>query len=118
LDLVFLRRLRLEVVVGVYEHERKAPQPILLDLEMAADVRRAAASDRLADALDYAAVADALAEYASGTDFQLVESLAEGCAELVLRRFPVEWLRLTLYKPEALERAEAAGLVIERGRRR
>ena len=117
MDIVFLRRLRLDVLVGVYEHERQAPQPVYLDLEMAADVKRAAASDQLADALDYAAVAEALAEYAAGTGFRLVESLAEGCAELVLRRFPVRWLRLTLHKPGALETAESAGLVIERGRR-
>jgi len=118
LDLIFLRRLQLDVLVGVHEHERQAPQPLLFDLELAADVGRAAASDRVEDALDYSAVAEALAEYVAGTDFRLIETLAEGCAELILSRFPVEWLRLTLSKPRALENAEAAGLVIERRRRR
>ncbi len=117
MDTVFLHRLRLDVLVGVHEYERQAPQSVYLDVEMGADVKRAAASDRLEDALDYAAVAGALAEYAAGTDFQLIESLAEGCAEVILQRFPVERLRLTLHKPGALENAESAGLVIERERR-
>ncbi len=118
MDLIFLRRLRLEVLVGVHEHERLAPQPLFFDLELAADVARAAASDRVEDALDYSAVAAALAEYVSGTDFQLIETLAEGCVERIFERFPVEWLRLAIRKPQALENAEAAGLVIERRRRR
>ena len=117
MDIVFIRQLRLDVLIGVYEHERHAPQPLFLDLEMAADVSRAAASDRLEDALDYGAVARMLKEYAESTAFLLLESLAEGCAERVLAGFPVRWLRLTLHKPQALENAQAAGLVIERERR-
>jgi len=118
MDIVFIRQLRLDVLIGVYEHERHAPQSLFLDLEMAADVARAAASDEVEDALDYDAVSRTLAEYAESTDFRLLESLAEGCAELVMSRFPVVWLRLTLHKPQALENAQAAGVVIERERHR
>jgi len=116
MDIIFIRQLRLDVLIGVHEHERHAPQPLILDLELAADVARAAASDRIEDALDYSAVVGALTEYAQGTAFDLIESLAEGCAALIQERFAVTWLRLTLHKPRAIENAASAGLVIERGR--
>ena len=116
MDIIFLRQLRLEVLIGVHEHERQAPQPLILDLEMSADVARAAATDRIQDALDYSAVAEAITKYAQSTGFELIETLAERCAELILDRFPVRWLRLALYKPGAIENADAAGLVIERER--
>jgi dihydroneopterin aldolase len=118
MDILFLRQLRLEVLIGVHEHERLAPQPLIMDLEMSADVARAAASDSIQDALDYSAVASALTDYAAASRFDLIESLAEGCAQLVLNRFSVNWLRLTLHKPRAIGNAESAGLVIERQRPR
>ncbi|WP_456413911.1 dihydroneopterin aldolase [Thiolapillus sp.] len=117
MDIVFLRQLQLEAVIGVYDWERKIRQPLRMDLEIATDVRRAAASDRIQDALDYHAVARCITEYVAGSEFQLVETLAEGCADLILREFSASWLRLSLHKPGALENASSVGVVIERGSR-
>ncbi len=116
MDIVFLRRLRLDVLIGVHAFERKGPQPLYLDVELFTDVRVAAAGDRIESAVDYAAVAEALADYAAGTDFELVERFAEGCAALLLERFPVAGVRLAVHKPWALGNAESAGVVIERRR--
>jgi len=116
MDTIFLRRLQLDVLIGVHEEERHAPQPLIFDLEMEAAVAPAAASDDIQDALDYSAVAQALAAHCEGTRHRLIETLAEECAALVLARFPVRRLRLTLEKPGALPNAAGAGLVIERSR--
>ncbi len=114
MDTVFLRQLQLEAVIGVYDWERKIRQPLCMDLEIATDVRRAAASDRIQDALDYQAVARRITEYVAGSEFQLVETLAERCAELLIREFAVTWLRLTVHKPDAVENAASVGVAIER----
>ena len=98
MDIVFLRQLEIETVIGIYDWEREIRQTVVLDLEMSTDVRRAAASERIQDALDYKAVAKRLQQFVSESEFQLVETLAERCAEIVRDEFSVEWVRLTLNK--------------------
>lgn len=117
MDTVFIHGLRIDTLIGIHPWERGARQTVALDLELGFDNRVPAASDAIADTLDYQAVAARLSEYVSGTDFGLVETLAERCAELLMREFGVRWLRLRLAKPAALENAESVGVVIERGRR-
>ncbi len=117
MDLIFIHELRLETMIGVHPHERLARQTLILDLELGADLRPAAATDWLNDTLDYQAVARRLGELAAVSEVQLVETLAERIAELLLGEFAVPWLRLTLRKPGALPEAREAGVCIERGRR-
>lgn len=117
MDLVFIDNLRLDALIGVHAHERGGRQPLRVDLQMAFDTRAAAASDRLADTLDYAAVARRLQALAAASDAQLVEVLAERMAECVQREFGVRWLRLKLGKPQALADADVVGVLIERGLR-
>lgn len=117
MDIIFIRELRIETIIGVYPRERDLRQTLLLDLELGADIRPAAATDRLEDTLDYQAVAQRISHFAAACDFHLVETLAEQIAELLLREFVIPWLRLTLRKPGAPSGAEAAGVLIERGRR-
>jgi dihydroneopterin aldolase len=117
MDIVFIRELRIETVIGIYDWERNIRQPVILDLEMGADITRAAASDAIADTLDYKAVSRRLIEYVEASEFQLVETLAERCAEIVLQEFQVPWVRLTLNKIGALSAARDVGVIIERGHR-
>ncbi len=117
MDIVFVRDLRIETVIGVYEWERRIRQVVRLDLEMAADVARAAANDALEDALNYKAVAKRLIEYVEGSRFQLVETLAERVAALLREEFGIPWVRVTVSKPGALRGARDVGVVIERGER-
>lgn len=116
MDLVFICELQLEAVIGVHDHEREAPQPLRMDLELAANTRRAAASDRIQDALDYTAVAERITRFVAASEFQLVETLAERCADLLINEFETSWLRLTLHKPQAIENAASVGVIIERER--
>ena len=116
MDIVFIEALKVDTLIGIYDWERRAKQPVVLDLEMAFDNRVPAASDRIEDTLDYKAVSKRLVGFVGDAQFGLVETLAERCAEIVLAEFNVAWLRLKLSKPGAVRGAQAVGVIIERGR--
>jgi dihydroneopterin aldolase len=90
---------------------------VILDLELGADCARAAATDAIADALDYDAVARRLTAFAGESQFELVETLAEGCAAILREEMRIPWLRLTLNKPGAIGEGVDVGVIIERGSR-
>jgi dihydroneopterin aldolase len=115
MDIIFIRDLRIDTVIGIYDWERSIRQTIRLDLEMATDIARAAASDRIEDTLNYKAVAKRVIAFVEESEFQLVETLAERIADLVRSEFPVPWLRLTLNKGGAVRGAQGVGVIIERG---
>ncbi|MCP5424997.1 MAG: dihydroneopterin aldolase [Gammaproteobacteria bacterium] len=117
MDIVFIRDLRIETIIGIYDWERQIKQTVSIDLEMSTDVRRAAATDCIEDALNYKAVGKRLIQYVGESEFFLVETLGERIAELILNEFHVPWLRLNLSKPGALRGARDVGIVIERGQR-
>jgi dihydroneopterin aldolase len=83
MDIVFLRGLRIETTIGIYDWEKAIKQPVILDLEMASDVARGASSDRIADALDYKAVSKRIKQFVADSRFELVETLAERCAAII-----------------------------------
>lgn len=115
MDIVFIRELKVDTVVGIYDWERRIRQNVVMDLDMAADIARAAKGDRIEDTLDYKAVAKRVAQYVSGAEFKLVETLAEKVAELVMQEFKVRWVKITLNKPGAVNGSKSVGVVIERG---
>ena len=116
MDKVFIEALEIEALIGIYDWERRIRQTLVFDLEMSFDNRIPAASDDIADTLNYKAVSKRLIEYVSQTDFGLVESLAERCAQIVLDEFGVSHVRLKLSKPGAVRGAKAVGVIIERSR--
>ena len=97
-DLVSVRDLSVDAVIGVHAWEREIEQTLLVSVDMAADVRTAAATDDLADALDYSAVAAAIAAVLREGKFRLIETAAERIAERLLADFRLSWLRLELRK--------------------
>ena len=115
MDRVFITGLRVEAIIGILERERIEPQPLVLDLELAADVATPAASRDIADALDYKALSDAVRDFVAASDELLIETLAERVCAFVRDEFGVSWMKLVLHKPEALEGSTDVGLVIERG---
>lgn len=115
MDIVYIRDLRIDTVIGIFDWERRIRQTVSIDLEMATDIRPAAASDDISDALDYKAVSKRLIAFVSASEFFLVEKLAEEVAAIVLNEFKVPWLRLRLSKPGALRGAQDVGIIIERG---
>ncbi len=117
MDIVFLRDLRIDAVIGIYGWERRVRQTLIFDLEMSADIARAATSDQIDDTLNYKAVAKRLIQFVSDSEFQLVETLAERCAQIIRDEFGVRWIRLTLNKKGAVRGASDVGVIIERGER-
>jgi dihydroneopterin aldolase len=115
-DKVFIEALEVEALIGIYDWERRIRQPLSFDIEMAFDNRKPAASDDIADTLDYKAVSKRVVEFVSQSSFGLVETLAERCAELILAEFGVRHVRLKLSKPGAVRGARAVGVIIERSR--
>ena len=115
-DKVFIEALEIETLIGIYDWERRIRQSLLFDIEMAFDNRKPAASDDIADTLNYKAVSKRLIEYVSASSFGLVETLAERCAEIILTEFAVSHVRLKLSKPGAVRGARAVGVIIERSR--
>lgn len=116
MDRVFIENLTVETVIGIFDWEREIRQAVSLDLEMDFDIRAAAASDAIADTLDYKAVSKRLIQFIEQSQFQLVEALAERCAAIVLAEFPVARLTLKLSKPGAVRGSSAVGVIIERRR--
>jgi len=114
MDTIYIHDLRADTVIGVFDWERRIRQTVVFDIEMAADVRRAAASDRLDDTLDYKSIAKRVKQFVAGSEFRLVETLAEGVAALVLAEYPVSWVRLKLNKRGAVRDAGDIGVIIER----
>lgn len=114
MDIVFLHGLHIETVIGVYDWERHIHQTVILDLDLGCNVTTAATSDRIEDAIDYKAVAKRLTQFVTDSSFNLVETLAERCAELLLKEFGVPWLRLKVNKQGAVSTARDVGVVIER----
>ena len=117
MDIVFLRDLKIDTVIGIYDWEREIRQTVILDIEMAADIAAAAQTDDIADALDYKAVAKRMIQFVGESRYGLVETLAENCADIIRREFGVSWLRLTINKIGAVSGASDVGVIIERGDR-
>lgn len=115
MDIIFLHGLKIECVIGIWDWERKIKQALILDLDMSADIRRAASTDSIEDTLNYKAVAKRLQEFVGQSQFQLVETLAEKVAGIVLNEFKVRWVRVRVNKKGAVSGARDVGVLIERG---
>jgi dihydroneopterin aldolase len=114
-DNVSIRDLSVAAVIGWHPWEREIEQTLVFNVDMDADIRRAAATDDLADALDYAAVAEVIATVVRDGKFRLIETAAERVADRLLAGFPVTRLRLELRKPIAAG-AYTAMITLERAR--
>tara|TARA_R110002167_G_scaffold80291_2_gene220699 strand:- start:15005 stop:15361 length:357 start_codon:yes stop_codon:yes gene_type:complete len=115
MDIVYIKELEVETVIGIYDWERKIRQRVNLDLEMGADIRKAASSENIENTLNYKTVSKRLIDFIEHSEFLLIETMAEEIAKIVLDEFQVPWLRLRLGKPGAVSGARDVGVIIERG---
>jgi 7,8-dihydroneopterin aldolase/epimerase/oxygenase len=114
MDKIFLSALQVECIVGIWEWERRVKQAVTIDLEMAADIRRAAVTDRIEDTVDYKRVAKRLLAFVGESQYQLVETLTEQIARLVIVEFGVSWVKVRVNKQGAIRGARDVGIEIER----
>jgi dihydroneopterin aldolase len=115
MDTVFISDLRVDAVIGIFDWERRIRQTLSVDIEVAADCAAAAATDDVAQAVDYKDLAKRVVAFLQESQFQLVETAAERTAEMLRAEVGVPWVRLRLHKPGALREARDVGVVIERG---
>ncbi len=116
MDTIFIKALRAETIIGIYEWEKNNKQTVIVDLELATDIRKASETDDIDDTLNYKSITKRLVSYIQSSRFELVETLAEGLARLILQEFAVNELKLTLHKPGALSDADDVGIIIKRAR--
>ena len=86
---------------GVFEHEKREGQPFVVDLTLGLDTRAAAASDDLRDTVDYGSLVAAVKATVEADPVDLIETLAQRLADVCLRDVRVEWVRITVHKPDA-----------------
>lgn len=115
MDIVYIRDLRVDACIGIYDWERKIRQQITIDLEMGWDNRPAAETDDIQYTLNYKASAKLVAAYVRESEFQLVETLAERIAELLIKEMKLPWVKVSLGKPVAVSGSREVGVIIERG---
>lgn len=117
MDIVFIKQLEVRTTIGVFDWEREIKQKLVFDIELGTDIKKSAETDSLEDTLDYKAISHAVHDFVEASEYQLVETVAEKVAELVLKDFPVKWLSLELHKPGAVSVSQSVGVKIERGQR-
>lgn len=115
MDKIFLDELKIETIIGIWEWERRIRQTVVIDLEMSADIAKAAATDDVADTLNYKLVAKRIQLFVGESSFQLVETLAERVAGIIREEFDVAWCKVTVHKPGAIRGSKDVGVTIERG---
>ena len=115
MDKIFLSELKVDTVIGIWEWERKIRQTVVIDLEMSADIAKAAATDRVEDTLNYKLVAKRIQSFVADSSFQLVETLAERIAGIIRDEFDVTWVKVRVNKPGAIRGSRDVGILIERG---
>ena len=115
-DTSFLRDLKVETVIGIWDWERKIRQTVSIDLDMGADIRRAAKTDSIDDTLNYKAVSKRVQQFVADSEFQLVETMAEKIAEIVLHEFELPWIQVRVSKPGAIRGAKDVGVLIRRSK--
>lgn len=114
MDRIFIDQLEIDTVIGVYDWERKIRQRVSFDIEMAFDIRAAAAADDVNLTLSYKDVAKRIIAFVEASAFELVETLAERVAQIIIGEFGVQWVSLRLNKPMALRGAQGVGVHIVR----
>ena len=116
MDKIFIRALKTEAIIGIFDWERQVKQTILVDLEFSANIRKAALSDSIDDTLNYKRVAKRVLAFVEESKFHLVETLAERIAMLLLEDFGIAWVHISLSKPGAVRSSRDVGVTIERTR--
>ena len=112
-----LKSLQIDCVVGIYGHEREKPQRVIIDVDLDYDFAAPAGSDAIGDAVDYDGVASGITELVHRRRFQLIETMAEETAAMLLARLPqVRAVRIEIRKPAAVPAAACSFVRVERAR--
>lgn len=114
MDKICIDGIKFETIIGIHPAERQHCQALLLDIEIGIDAVKAASRDSLHDTVDYDALSKRVLTFVNQAHYQLIETLAEKIADMLLYEFKLPYLKLRLTKPEALKKADSVSVVIER----
>lgn len=115
MDILFVRELKVDTRIGIYDWERQVKQTVLIDLEIAADTHAAAQSDKVEQTINYQTVCQRLVSHITASEVELVETLAEQIADIIRNEFAARWVQVTVHKPAAVRGTRDVGVRIERG---
>ena len=113
-DKVFIRQLQVNTIIGVFDFEKQAKQPLFFDVEMLTDFSKAAQSDNVDDVVDYAKVSQRIIAHCAQEQVELLETLAEQLTGIILNQFAVSQVTLRISKPQAVLEAQTVGIEITR----
>lgn len=113
-DVVFIKGLKVEAVIGVFDWERAITQPLLIDIALETDISRAAVSDDVSDALSYKEICDDVSEWCKEIQAKLLEHLAGQISDKIFARYDCQKITLSIAKPTAIAQADAVGVQITR----
>src|ERR1700694_4833002 len=98
MNTIFIRELRIETRIGIYEWEQHMAQPLLIDIEIEVPSAKAFVTDDFADALDYSAVVKRVQERAANHPHKLLERFAEAVADILRGDFGAPWVSVRVAK--------------------
>ena len=117
MDIIFIRDLRLDILIGIYDWERQVPQTVQLDLEIGIPEKKGPRTDRIAETIDYSRVVARIGQSLREQHFLLLERLCEHVAQLVLTEFGAPWVRVSVNKLAPIPNVKRVGVTIEHGRK-
>ena len=115
MDIIFLRELKIDTLIGVYEWEKRVPQTLQIDLEIALPGSLACQTDNIDDALNYADVVRDIQTALASRHYNLIEALAESIAQILIDDFKAPWVKVSVAKLQAIRGSKMVGICIERG---
>ena len=116
MDKVYISQLHVETIIGVYDFEKESKQSLYFDVEMLTDIRAAAKSDDINLAVDYAKVSEDIIAHTTAKPVELLETLVEQLAALILAKYNVSQVTIKVSKPAAVAAAQTVGVEITRAK--
>lgn len=102
-DIIHLQSIETNTTIGIYPHEKTSKQPVIIDLKIYTDIKKASISENIYDTCDYANLTKFIVNYLNNSKFNLIETLAETLAEILLKEFKLKKIDLKISKPLALQ---------------
>lgn len=115
MDIIYVNDLRVDILIGIYEWERRVPQTVQFDLEIAIPPKEGPRTDRISETIDYSRVVARIEESLRAHHFLLLERLSEHVAQLILKEFGAPWVKVSVNKLAPLRNVKRLGVTIERG---
>ena len=116
MDIVFIKELCIEAIIGIYDWERKIKQVVCIDLELGTEIKKASESENIEYTIDYKAVAKKVKATVQEGEFFLIETLAEEIIKMKFDNFDITHVKGRFSKPGAVTGSKEVGVIIERNR--